>query len=48
MTTIVAGTKYRGEFEERMKNIVDELKQADPHVICFHRRNSHYCGSRWS
>jgi len=34
MTTIVAGTKYRGEFEERMKNIVDELKQAD-NVICF-------------
>ena len=26
MTTIVAGTKYRGEFEERMKNIVEELK----------------------
>jgi ATP-dependent Clp protease ATP-binding subunit ClpC len=34
MTTIVAGTKYRGEFEERMKNIVDELKMAD-NVIVF-------------
>lgn len=34
MTTIVAGTKYRGEFEERMKNIVDELKEAD-NVIVF-------------
>lgn len=34
MTTIVAGTKYRGEFEERMKNIVDELK-ANPNVIVF-------------
>ena len=34
MTIIVAGTKYRGEFEERMKNIVDELK-ANPNVICF-------------
>jgi ATP-dependent Clp protease ATP-binding subunit ClpC len=34
MTTIVAGTKYRGEFEERMKNIVDELKNAD-NVIVF-------------
>lgn len=34
MTIIVAGTKYRGEFEERMKNIVDELK-ANPSVIVF-------------
>ena len=34
MTTIVAGTKYRGEFEERMKNIVEELKNAD-NVIVF-------------
>jgi len=34
MTTIVAGTKYRGEFEERMKNIVEELKTAD-NVIVF-------------
>ena len=34
MTIIVAGTKYRGEFEERMKNIVDELKD-NPNIICF-------------
>jgi ATP-dependent Clp protease ATP-binding subunit ClpC len=34
MTIIVAGTKYRGEFEERMKNIVDELK-ANPDIIVF-------------
>lgn len=34
MTIIVAGTKYRGEFEERMKNIVDELK-ANPSIIVF-------------
>jgi ATP-dependent Clp protease ATP-binding subunit ClpC len=34
MTTIVAGTKYRGEFEERMKQIVDELKNSD-NVIVF-------------
>lgn len=27
VSNIVAGTKYRGEFEERMKNIVDELKE---------------------
>jgi len=34
MSTIVAGTKYRGEFEERMKKIVDELK-ANPDIIIF-------------
>jgi len=27
ISNIVAGTKYRGEFEERMKNIVEELKE---------------------
>ncbi len=26
--TMVAGTKYRGEFEERMKNVLDELRKA--------------------
>ena len=34
LSTIVAGTKYRGQFEERMKAIVDELKE-NPHVIIF-------------
>jgi ATP-dependent Clp protease ATP-binding subunit ClpC len=34
LNTIVAGTKYRGQFEERMKAIVDELT-ANPHIIIF-------------
>jgi ATP-dependent Clp protease ATP-binding subunit ClpC len=34
LSTIVAGTKYRGQFEERMKSIVDELILS-PHVIVF-------------
>jgi ATP-dependent Clp protease ATP-binding subunit ClpC len=34
VSNIVAGTKYRGEFEERMKVIVDELK-SNPNVIIF-------------
>ncbi len=33
-STLVAGTKYRGQFEERMKAIVDELTK-NPHVIIF-------------
>ena len=28
MGTLVAGTKYRGEFEERLKKIIDEVKSA--------------------
>ena len=34
MTSIVAGTKYRGQFEERMKVIIDELQNA-PNIILF-------------
>ena len=34
MTSIVAGTKYRGQFEERMKVILEEL-QANPNIIVF-------------
>jgi len=34
MTSIVAGTKYRGQFEERMKIIIEEL-QANPNTIIF-------------
>ncbi len=34
MTSVVAGTKYRGQFEERMKSIIAELK-ANPDIIVF-------------
>ena len=34
MGSIVAGTKYRGQFEERMKAIIEELKK-NPDVIVF-------------
>ena len=34
IASIVAGTKYRGQFEERMKAIIEELRD-DPSVIIF-------------
>ena len=34
MTSIVAGTKYRGQFEERMKVIMEEL-HLNPNIIVF-------------
>ena len=32
---LVAGTKYRGEFEGRVKRIVDEVKRASREVVLF-------------
>jgi len=34
LTSVVAGTKYRGQFEERMKVIIEEL-HANPNIIVF-------------
>ena len=34
LTSVVAGTKYRGQFEERMKVIIEEL-QSNPNIIVF-------------
>jgi ATP-dependent Clp protease ATP-binding subunit ClpC len=34
LTSVVAGTKYRGQFEERLKVIMEEL-QANPNIIIF-------------
>ena len=33
MGSVVAGTKYRGQFEERMRGIVDELKASEDTII---------------
>lgn len=34
LTSVVAGTKYRGQFEERMKVIIEELR-TNPNIIVF-------------
>ena len=35
MGAMVAGSKFRGEFEERLKSVVDEIKQAEGEVVLF-------------
>ena len=32
---MVAGSKYRGEFEERLKSVLEEIKKADGQIITF-------------
>ncbi len=32
---LVAGTKYRGEFEERLKKVMEEIRQASGEIILF-------------
>lgn len=33
LSLIVAGTKYRGQFEERLKKILNELKEHDQYIV---------------
>lgn len=35
MGSLVAGAKYRGEFEERLKAVLDEIKQAEGSIVLF-------------
>ena len=35
MGALIAGAKYRGEFEERLKSVLDEVKNADGQIILF-------------
>lgn len=35
MASLVAGAKYRGEFEERLKNVLNEVKKSDGNIIMF-------------
>jgi ATP-dependent Clp protease ATP-binding subunit ClpC len=35
LASIVAGTKYRGEFEQRLKSIIEEIRKAKNSIIAF-------------
>ena len=35
MAALVAGAKYRGEFEERLKNVLNEVKKSEGEIIMF-------------
>ena len=35
MSAMVAGAKYRGEFEERLKAVLDEIKGSDGQIVTF-------------
>ena len=35
MASLVAGAKYRGEFEERLKKVLDEIKKSEGNIIMF-------------
>ena len=35
MSSMLAGAKFRGEFEERLKSVIDEIKQAKGEIIVF-------------
>ena len=47
LSSLVAGTKYRGEFEEKFKKIIDKVKDLD-NVIIFIDEIHNVIGAGWS
>lgn len=35
MGSLIAGAKYRGEFEERLKSVLNEISKSDGQILLF-------------
>ena len=46
MAGLIAGAKYRGEFEERLKKLLKEVTAESGRIIPLHRRAAHRGGCR--
>ncbi len=47
LASMVAGAKYRGEFEERLKAVLNEIKEAEGQIITFIAAHRRRCRRRW-